>query len=298
MSELSYRAEAAAPAEVPRREARAVWGRLRRDQPALASLVFLALLIVVCLAAPFTSPHDPLEIAPADRLAAPFASWSHLLGTDEQGRDMLSRLIWGGRATLLTGIGPVAIGTILGTLIGLIAGFYGGVTRTLAMRSLDVFFAFPAVLLALAIAAVLGPGVRNLIVALTIVLIPAVARVAEAAAVAVRGREYVEAARASGARDAEVMTFHVLPNIVPPVLAYAFSLIGPVIVFAAGLSFLGLGVQPPDAEWGSMLNRLRDSIYVAPFTSTIPGIPILLTALAFDLVGNSVRDALDPRLAD
>ncbi len=275
----------------------AIRRRLRADVPALVSLVFLVLVIVACVAAPVVAPYDPLAIKPAERLASP-GSLAHPLGTDSQGRDILSRLIWGGRATLLAAILPVVIAAVAGGALGLAAGYHGRLVRMVTMRTLDVFFAFPAVLLAIAIAAVLGPGVRNLVIALTIVLIPAVARVAEGAAAAVRSRPYVEAARASGAPDREVIVFHVLPNAAVPVLVYCFSLIGPVIVFAAGLSFLGLGVQPPYPEWGSMLNALRDSLWIAPATSMIPGVPILLTALAFDLVGNAVRDVLDPRLGD
>lgn len=274
-----------------------VWWRLRRDVPALVALVFLGVVVLAAVAAPLVAPYDPLAIAPADRLASP-GSLDHPLGTDSQGRDLLSRLIWGGRATLLTSVVPVFIAAVVGGALGLLAGYHGRLVRLLTMRFLDVFFAFPAVLLAIAIAAVLGPGVRNLVIALTIVLIPAVARVAEGAAAAVRDRPYVEAARASGAPDRDVIAFHVLPNAVVPVLVYCFSLMGPVIVFAAGLSFLGLGVQPPQPEWGAMLNALRDALYVAPVTAMVPGVPILLSALAFDLVGNAVRDALDPRLAD
>lgn len=271
--------------------------RLVRDRPAALSLTFLVLLMLAAIAAPLLGLKDPLQIAPLDRLASPFSP-GHLLGADEQGRDMLSRLVWGARTSLLTGILPVVVGGGIGGLLGLVAGYYGGLPRTLTMRTLDVFFTFPAVLLAIAIAAVLGPGVRNLIFALIVVLIPAVARVAESAAVAVRSREYVEAARASGAGGLSIIFEHVLPNASPPVIAYCFTLIGPLIVVAAGLSFLGLGQEPPFPEWGLMLNRLLPSIFVAPVTSALPGVPILLTALAFDLVGNSLRDILDPRLAD
>lgn len=275
---------------------RALWTRVRHDHAALSGLVFVVLLLVVCAAAPIAAPYDPLAIAPADRLAAP-GSLDHPLGTDTQGRDLLSRVIWGGRATLVAALVPVVLAALMGGALGLIAGYHGRWVRLATMRSLDVFFAFPAVLLAIAIAAVLGPGVRNLVIALTIVLIPAVARVAEGAAASVRELPFVEAARASGAPSLDVILFHVLPNAAVPILVYCFSLVGPVVVFAAGLSFLGLGVQPPQPEWGSMLNALRDTLWIAPVTSMIPGIPILLTALAFDLIGNAVRDALDPRLA-
>jgi len=268
-----------------------------RDRAAAVSLLFLVALIFVTVAAPILGLKDPLTIVPIDRLASP-GSPGHLLGTDEQGRDMLSRLVWGGRTSLVTGITPVALGGAIGALLGLVAGYYGRVVRVVIMRTLDVFFTFPAVLLAIVIAAVLGPGVRNLIFALVVVLIPAVARVAESAAVAVRSRDFVEAARASGASSARIILQHVLPNAAPPIIAYCFTLIGPVIVVAAGLSFLGLGQEPPYPEWGLMLNRLLPSIFVAPVTSMLPGLPILLTAFAFDLVGNGLRDLLDPRLSE
>jgi peptide/nickel transport system permease protein len=271
--------------------------RLSRDRMATASLVFLVLLIAASVAAPLLGLKDALKIVPVDRLAPP-GSPGHLLGADEQGRDMLSRLVWGGRTSLITGIAPVALGGAVGGLLGLTAGYYGGWVRAVTMRTLDVFFTFPAVLLAIAIAAVLGPGVRNLILALVVVLIPAVARVAENAAVAVRSREYIEAARASGASNGRIMLQQFLPHAAPPVIAYCFTLIGPVIVVAAGLSFLGLGQEPPYPDWGLMLNRLLPSLYVAPVTSALPGVPILLTALAFDLLGNALRDMLDPRLAE
>jgi len=270
---------------------------LSRDRAAAVSLLFLVALILVTILAPVLGLKDPLLIVPVDRLASPGSS-GHLLGADEQGRDMLSRLIWGGRTSLITGIAPVAVGGAIGAFFGLIAGYYSGVVRVVIMRTLDVFFTFPAVLLAIVIAAVLGPGVRNLILALVVVLIPAVGRVAESAAVAVRSRDFVEAARASGASSARIILQHVLPNAAPPIIAYCFTLIGPVIVVAAGLSFLGLGQEPPYPEWGLMLNRLLPSIFVAPVVSMLPGLPILMTAFAFDLVGNGLRDLLDPRLSE
>jgi peptide/nickel transport system permease protein len=165
------------------------------------------------------------------------------------------------------------------------------------MRGMDVLFAFPAVLLAIAIGVVLGPGITTPVVALTVVLVPAMARVAEGATLVVSASEYVEAARASGASNRRTTLVHVLPNVLPAVASYCFSMFGPVLVFGAGLSFLGLGAQPPTPEWGSMLSSLQESIWIAPVTAMVPGIPIMLTALAFDSVGNAVRDLLDPRLS-
>jgi peptide/nickel transport system permease protein len=209
---------------------------------------------------------------------------------------MLSRVIHGGRASLLIGVLPVLASLVIGGAYGLVAGAYGGWLRAALMRFMDVFFAFPAVLLAIAIGVVLGPGLLTPIVALTVVLVPALARVAEGATLVVSSSEYVEAARASGAPRWRVTLVHILPNALPAVVAYCFSMFGPVLVFGAGLSFLGLGTQPPTPEWGSMLSGLQASLWLAPITSMVPGIPIMLTALAFDVVGNAVRDLLDPRL--
>jgi peptide/nickel transport system permease protein len=275
---------------------RALWARFRHDRLATAALTLLGLIVLVCIAAPLTSPHDPLATEAINRLAPP-GSPGHLLGTDGEGRDLLSRLIWGGRTSLVTGVAPVLIGLLVGGLLGLIAGYYGGVTRTVIMRAVDVLFAFPAVLLAIGIAVTLGPGTSHVIIALAVVLVPSVARVTESATIAACSQEYIEAARASGVHDASIIVFQLVSNVASAPLAYCFSIIGPVIVFAAGLNFLGLGIQPPDPEWGSMLYGLQSSLLVAPFTSIVPGIPIALAALLLDVIGNAVRDVLDPRLA-
>ena len=275
---------------------RAVWARFRTDRLATACLAILALIVVVCIAAPLTSPHDPLATEAVNRLAPP-GSPGHVLGTDGEGRDLLSRLIWGGRVSLVTGVAPVLIGLVVGGILGLVAGYAGGFVRTVIMRCVDVLFAFPAVLLAIGIAVTLGPGTRNVIIALAVVLVPSVARVTESATIAACSQEYIEAARASGVNDASIILIQLVRNVASAPLAYSFSIIGPVIVFAAGLNFLGLGIQPPDPEWGSMLYTLHNSLLLAPFTSIVPGIPIAVVALLLDVIGNAVRDVLDPRLA-
>ena len=275
---------------------RALWSRFRTDRLATVALALLGLIVVACIAAPITSPHDPLATDAVNRLLPP-GSPGHILGTDGEGRDLLSRLIWGGRISLLTGVAPVLIGLAVGGLMGLIAGYTGGFTRTVIMRCVDVLFAFPAVLLAIGIAVTLGPGTRNVIIALAVVLVPSVARVTESATVSACGQEYIEAARASGVNDLSIILVQLVRNVASAPLAYCFSIIGPVIVFAAGLNFLGLGIQPPDPEWGSMLYSLHDSLLLAPTTAIVPGIPIALVALLFDVIGNAVRDVLDPRLA-
>ena len=275
---------------------RALWARFQHDRLATAALAVLALIVVICIAAPLTAPHDPLATEAVNRLASP-GSPGHLLGTDGEGRDLLSRLIWGGRISLITGVAPVVIGLLVGGLLGLLAGYYGGVTRTVIMRCVDVLFAFPAVLLAIAIAVTLGAGTRNVIIALAVVLVPSVARVTESATISACSQEYIEAAKASGVNNASIILFQLVRNVASAPLAYCFSIIGPVIVFAAGLNFLGLGIQPPDPEWGSMLYSLQSSLLFAPLTSIVPGVPIAIAALLFDVIGNAVRDVLDPRLA-
>jgi peptide/nickel transport system permease protein len=268
--------------------------KFKEDKVALVALGLLLLMIATCVAAPLTAPHNPYAIDPLNILASPSAR--HLLGTDGEGRDVLSRLIWGGRTSLLTGVTPVAIGLFLGTLLGIVAGYYGGLVRTFTMRTMDVLLAFPAVLLSIAIAMTLGPGTRNVILALSVVLVPGVARIAESATTTACAQEYMEAARSSGANGRSIMLVQLGRNVVSAPLAYSFSTIGPVIVFAAGLNYLGLGVQPPAAEWGSMLFNMQQSLLEAPLVSVLPGIPIVIAALLFDLIGNGVRDVLDPRL--
>lgn len=275
---------------------RALWARFQHDRLATAALAVLALIVVICVAAPLTAPHDPFATEAVNRLAPP-GSPGHLLGTDGAGRDLLSRLIWGGRISLITGVAPVVIGLLIGGLLGLLAGYYGGVTRTVIMRCVDVLFAFPAVLLAIAIAVTLGAGTRNVIIALAVVLVPSVARVTESATISACSQEYIEAAKASGVNDSSIILFQLVRNVASAPLAYCFSIIGPVIVFAAGLNFLGLGIQPPDPEWGSMLYSLQTSLLFAPLTAIVPGVPIAIAALLFDMIGNAVRDVLDPRLA-
>lgn len=275
---------------------RALWARFRTDRMATAALALVALIVVVCIAAPLTSPHDPFATDAVNRLLPPFST-GHVLGTDGEGRDLLSRLIWGGRVSLFTGVAPVLIGLAVGGVLGLVAGYAGGITRTVIMRCVDVLFAFPAVLLAIGIAVTLGPGTRNVIIALAVVLVPSVARVTESATISACGQEYIEAARASGVGDVSIILIQLIRNVASAPLAYCFSIVGPVIVFAAGLNFLGLGIQPPEPEWGSMLYTLHNSLLLAPFTSIVPGIPIAVVALLLDVIGNAIRDVLDPRLA-
>ncbi|WP_035984570.1 ABC transporter permease [Leptolyngbya sp. KIOST-1] len=269
-----------------------VWLSLRRDPISVACACVLLALVLIAIFAPVLAPYGPSEGSLVDRLL-PIGSAGHVLGTDELGRDMLSRLMYGGRMSLLMGILPVAIAFALGTSLGLLAGFFGGWINTIIMRTTDVFFAFPAVLLAIAISGALGPGLANSMLALTLVFIPPIARVAESVTTRVRTLDFVDAARASGAKALTIVRVHVFNNVMGTVFIYATSLVSVCMILAAGLSFLGLGVKPPTPEWGLMLNTLRQSIYVQPWVSVLPGLMIFITSLCFNLLSDGLRGAMD-----
>ena len=273
---------------------RAVGWRLARDPATLVAGSVLLIIVLSALLAPWLAPYDPSAGSIRLRLA-PVGAPGHALGTDEQGRDMLSRLLWGGRMTLVAGLAPVLVALALGTALGVLAGYVGGLTNTLVMRTMDVFYAFPAVLLAIAISGALGPGLPNTLLALSIVFVPRVVRVAESATVQVKGLEYIAAARASGAGVLPIIRHHLLANVLGPILVFASTQVSLCIILAAGLSFLGLGVTPPAAEWGLMLNTLRQSIYVNAIVPALPGLAIFITSMAFNLLSDGLRDAMEIR---
>jgi peptide/nickel transport system permease protein len=217
----------------------------------------------------------------------------YLLGSDELGRDMVSRLIYGGRLSLMMGVLPVAFAFLAGSTIGIVAGFAGGLVNTAIMRTIDVFYAFPSVLLAIALSGALGAGIVNAIVSLTIVFTPQVVRVAESVTTQIRTRDYVEAARATGAGGLPIIRVHVLGNVLGPIFVYATSLISVSMILASGLSFLGLGSKPPEPEWGLMLNTLRTAIYVQPLVAALPGGMIFITSIAFNLFSDGLRSAME-----
>jgi peptide/nickel transport system permease protein len=227
------------------------------------------------------------------RRLRPIGTEGFPLGTDELGRDMLSRLIVGARMSLLMGVTPVLIAFSIGSVLGIAAGFVGGWFNTAVMRTVDVFYAFPSVLLAVALSGALGAGLGNAMLSLTIVFIPPIVRVAEAVTTQVRGRDYVEAARASGAGAFSIVRVHVLGNVLGPIFVYATSLISVSMILASGLSFLGLGVRPPEPEWGLMLNTLRTAIYVQPWVAALPGLCIFVTSIAFNMFSDGLRSAMD-----
>jgi peptide/nickel transport system permease protein len=271
-----------------------VWQRLRYDYVTLFCLALIILIVLSAVFAPWLSPMDPYKSSMAHRLK-PIGYRNYLLGTDEQGRDILSRMLYGGRVSLTMGILPVALATIIGGLFGVVAGYFGGKINMVIMRTMDVFFAFPSVLLAVAISGSLGGGITNQLLTLTVVLIPPLCRVAETATSQVRTMDFVDAARSTGASTISILFTHVLINVMSPVLVYASTLVSVSIILASGLSFLGLGVSPPTADWGLMLSTLRESIYVQPLVSAIPGVAILITSVAFNLLSDGMRQAMDVR---
>ena len=266
--------------------------RFQRDPVAVgAGLVILAIILLAVLAS-YLGLADPYHSSMLRRLK-PIGTPGFPLGTDELGRDMMTRLIHGGRLSLFMGVTPVLIAFVLGSAIGIAAGYIGGRFNTLVMRTIDVFFAFPSVLLAIALSGALGAGIGNGLLSLMIVFIPQVARIAESVTTAVRGVDYVEAARASGAGGWTIVRIHVLGNILGPIFVYATSLISVSMILASGLSFLGLGVKPPEPEWGLMLNTLRAAIYVQPWVAALPGAMIFITSISFNLLSDGLRTAMD-----
>lgn len=254
----------------------------------------IGLIVFATLAAPLIAPYDPLVGSLSGRLL-PIGTDGHILGTDGQGRDILSRLLYGARPSLMTGLIPVIVAGSLGTGLGLIAGLGSSRTRTGVMRTLDVFYAFPAVLLAIAIAAALGSGSSNSIIALAVILVPPVARIAETETSRLRNVDYMEAARASGASWTSIAMRQVLPNIAPAVMVYCTALIGLSIVYAAGLSYLGLGIAPPAAEWGLTISELQQYMFNAPSLILAPILAIVIASVAFNVLGDGLRDYLNVR---
>jgi peptide/nickel transport system permease protein len=290
-------AQAGAPAEAQAAPARrgywsSVAERLRHDPVTVFFLCVILLAAAAALLAPILAPHDPYETSMLKRLK-PVGFDGHPLGTDELGRDMLSRLLHGGRVSIMMGVLPVLLAVAIGGTLGILAGFLGGLVNTAIMRVMDVFYAFPSVLLAVAISGTLGGGIASGLVALTLVFIPSLCRVAETATSQIRSVDYVEAARASGAPTLSIIRAHVIGNVLPPIFIYASSLVSVSILLSAGLSFLGLGVSPPVADWGAMLSSLRQAVYVQPLVCALPGIAIFVMSLSFNLVSDGLRHAMD-----
>lgn len=266
-----------------------------QDRLATISLAVVMVVVMVSVFAPWIAPYDPYSAGDhVERLREMFTP-GHFLGTDGQGRDILSRLLWGGRVSLPIGILPPLITVIVALALGITAGFFGEKAANIIMRPMDVIFAFPMVLLAVAVSAVLGPGMLNVMLSMALVMIPYFSRVVYVETLAVRNRDFIDAARVAGSSTAKILFQEVLPNVLAPVLVYATTAIGATIVFASGLSFLGLGVQPPVSDWGIMSSDGLTVLARRPHVATIPGIIIVIVALAFNFIGDGIRDALDPR---
>jgi peptide/nickel transport system permease protein len=258
----------------------------------MSAAFMVVALLVMAFAANWLMPADPFQTSMLARLK-PIGTEGHLLGTDELGRDMLSRLILGARLSLFMGITPVLLAFMIGGGIGILAGYAGGFLNTVIMRTIDVLYAFPSVLLAIALSGALGAGIFNALVSLTIVFIPQIARIAESVTTQVRRSDYVDAARASGAGAFTIVRAHVLGNVLGPIFVYSTSLISVSMILASGLSFLGLGVRPPEPEWGLMLNTLRTAIYTQPLIAALPGVFIFATSISFNLLSDGLRSAME-----
>ena len=280
------------------RESRSLWSdarsRLLRNPVAMAGGAVSILLILVAFAAPYIAPYDPVHQDLANSLAGP--SMTHLAGTDVHGRDIFSRIIYGTRISLRIGFLGMLLGCVVGVILGLVAGYYGGWWDTVIMRLMDVQMAFPGLLVAICIIAIIGPGLENVILAVGIFSVPLFARVTRGQILSLKEQEFIVAARMMGAQDGRIMLSHLLPNAVAPLLVLCTLRIATAILTAASLSFLGLGAQPPIPEWGAMLSDGRAYLSIAPHVATTPGLAILITVLAFNLLGDGLRDALDPRL--
>jgi peptide/nickel transport system permease protein len=271
-----------------------LWRRLRRNRAAVAGAGIVAVFVLLALFAPVLVPFNPTQGNLNDRLQPPSAA--HWLGTDELGRDLLSRILFGARISLQIQIVAVVLALLVGVALGSVGGYRGGYMDNIIMRAMDVLLAFPGIFLALAIIAALGPGLLNLMLAAGISSVPQFARIVRASILSLKEREFVEAALALGSGSGRVMFRHLLPNCLAPIIVQSTLRMATVLLTASGLSFLGLGVQPPTPEWGAMLSNARSYLIVAPHVATIPGLAIMVVVVGFNLFGDGLRDTLDPRL--
>ena len=282
-----------APAPAFARRAPRIWRGLRSNVAACVGGLFLLMVASVAILAPWIAPYAPEKQDLMSRLEPPSAE--HWLGTDEAGRDVFSRLVYGARVSLFVALVGTAGGVIAGTVLGLVAGFLGGWTDNLAMRVVDIMYAFPGILLVILIVSVMGPSLFNLIVALMIWGTPTLSRIVRSSVLSLKSRDFVDAARLLGATRTRIMLRHLLPNCLAPIIVYSTLGVAGSLLTAAGLGFLGLGVQPPTPEWGAMLSAGREYILQAPYLVTFPGLLIFVTVLSLNFIGDALRDALDPR---
>jgi peptide/nickel transport system permease protein len=272
------------------------WRRFRRNRGALIGALIAFVFLFLSIFGPVIAPYDPLEGSLEDRIKPP--SRQHLLGTDDVGRDVLSRIINGARISLEIMIVSVIIALLIGVFFGVLGGYYGGLVDNIVMRLMDILLAFPSIFLAIAIIAILGPGLTNVMLAAGLYSVPQFARISRASVLYLKEMEFVEAAKAAGESSIAVIFYHILPNALAPLIIQTTLRMATVLLTASGLSFLGLGVQPPAPEWGAMLANGRTYIMVAPHVATFPGLAILLVVIGFNLLGDGLRDSLDPRLKD
>jgi peptide/nickel transport system permease protein len=268
--------------------------RFKKNKRAMVGLWMVLVFIVVAIFAPLIAPYDPIEQNMQIMLEKP--SLKHPFGTDEFGRDLLSRIIYGAQISLAIGTVGVLIAVIFGVALGTIAGYFGGWIDHIIMRIMDIFMAFPSFLLALAIVSVLGPGMVNVMIAIGIFSIPNFSRIARSSVISIKNKEFIEATRAMGGTDTRIIIKHLIPNSISPIIVLSTMRIATAIITAAGLSFLGMGAQPPTPEWGAMLSTGREYLRVAPHVSTIPGLAIMFLVLGFNMLGDGLRDALDPKM--
>ncbi|MGH2359771.1 MAG: ABC transporter permease [bacterium] len=270
------------------------WRRFRRNHIGMAGGMIVIACVLTSLVASAIAPYPPDEMHSRARLAAPRAEFP--LGTDELGRDILSRIIFGSRISLQVGVISVSVALVLGSALGLVAGFFGGATDDALMRVMDVLFAFPAILLAIGIMAMLGPSITNAMIAIGIVYAPSFARLSRASVLSLKEMEFVEAARALGLSDLRIIARHIAPNLLAPVIVQTTFNLSTAILTEASLSFLGLGTPPPAPSWGSMLSTSRRYVELSPWPAIFPGLAIMIVVLGFNLLGDGLRDVLDPRL--
>ncbi len=292
---VSSPAAAAPAAEAVRTPWREFWRKFKRQHVAVAALVFVALLVLVAVLAPYLAPFDAENYFDYDRLnEGPSAL--HWFGVDPLGRDIFSRILMGARISLAAGFFSVAIGCLIGTALGLLAGYYEGWWDRIVMRISDVLFAFPGILLALGVVAILGSSMTNVVVAVAVFSVPAFARLVRGNTLVLKHQTYIESAQSIGASDWTIITRHILPGTISSIVVYFTMRVGTSIITAASLSFLGMGAQPPTPEWGAMLNEARADMVNAPHVALFPSLAIFLTVLAFNLLGDGLRDALDPKI--
>jgi peptide/nickel transport system permease protein len=271
------------------------WRVAIQHRSIVVGLAIVLFMLFVAVFAPVLAPYNPIKVAPVDRLQD-IGTPHHILGTDQQGRDVLSRLMYGARTSLMIAVVPLTIAGCIGLLLGSIAGYTGRLADTVIMRGMDIVFGLPPILLAIALAATLGAGLANLLISLTIVLLPPMTRVTHQVVAQLKDSAYVEAAKVAGASSRQIIFGQILPNSLAPVLAYGTSLAGAMVVFGAGISFIGLGIQPPEADWGRMINDGREVLDLHPHVSTLPGLAIFVLAAGFNFIGDGMRDLLDPRM--